>query len=214
MASYATTDRYTDRVLGSSTTRTYPTEAPIIVTANNPDISNELLRRSCVINLDADTERPWARTGFRHPDLKAWTLEHRGEIAHAIATIFDSWYWADCPAWSRTPVGSFEAWSSRIGGVLESVGIVGFLGNYAKTFDEADEETLAWGTLIHRWYERFGANIVGVAEIFDLALGVDSLPLRGVTDRAQRISFGAALRKCRGRVIDGHRVDDVSYNFV
>ena len=37
-----------------------------------------------------------------------------------------------------TPLGSFETWSTAIGGILETAGIHSFLGNSADLCEEAD----------------------------------------------------------------------------
>ena len=41
-------------------------------------------------------------------------------------------------------MGSFEAWSRAIGGILEYTGVRGFLENAAELYEEADAEALQW----------------------------------------------------------------------
>ena len=66
-------------------------------TSNNASLTLELARRSLRMRLDATTERPWQRTGFRHPDLLAWTLANRPALVAAVLTMDRAWIDAGRP---------------------------------------------------------------------------------------------------------------------
>jgi hypothetical protein len=58
-----------DRLIASSEMLCLPVQTAWAATGNNPALSNEMSRRSVRIRLDAKTDQPWLRKGFRHPKL-------------------------------------------------------------------------------------------------------------------------------------------------
>ena len=77
MCSVLTQESWRDRILGKTGTATVPTNTTWIATGNNPEFSNEMMRRLVRIRLAPQTDRPWQRSGFRHPDLIAWVRANR-----------------------------------------------------------------------------------------------------------------------------------------
>jgi hypothetical protein len=69
LAAALTTDTWSDRLLGQSLMVTLPQQVTWVATGNNLQLAGDLARRCYWIRLDAQTARPWQRTGFRHPDL-------------------------------------------------------------------------------------------------------------------------------------------------
>jgi hypothetical protein len=63
----------------------------------------------------------------------------------ALLTIARAWFLAGQPVSSEmTPLGSFESWSSMIGGILAHAGVTGFLGNLDNLYQESDPSQLQW----------------------------------------------------------------------
>jgi putative DNA primase/helicase len=115
-----------------------------VATGNNPALSTEIARRVVRIRMDAKTERPQERQGFRHPKLRVWVTEHRAELIHACLTLVRAWIADGKPQADNVPAfGSYEDWASVIGGILSTAAISGFLGNAKKVYDQADEEGAA-----------------------------------------------------------------------
>lgn len=75
------------RVLGVSQTATAPWSACVIVTGNNVALAGDVSTRFLRSRLDAGVEAPEERDTFRIGDLRAWTLDHRAELAHASMTL-------------------------------------------------------------------------------------------------------------------------------
>jgi hypothetical protein len=69
LASALTCRVWKDRVLGVSKTAVLPNVAVWLASGNNSRLSRELIRRTILTRLDAKTDVPWERTGFRHPNL-------------------------------------------------------------------------------------------------------------------------------------------------
>lgn len=201
VAAVLTATEWEDRLLGGSMMVRVPNRAVWIATGNNPELSNEIARRTIRIRLDARVEQPWLRTGFRHADLPAWVRENRARLVAACLTFGQAWIAAGCPSGPRT-IGSYENWSRTIGGVLETAGIPGFLGNVDEVVARADTESAGWIPFIEAWWEQFRDAEVVAADVYDLAMNCDPGPpvVAGNSDRAQRTAFGMALVKLRDRV--------------
>lgn len=211
VAAALTAPFWEDRILGASEMARLPIRCLWIATGNNPEFSNEMARRLLRIRLDPHEERPWQRTGFRHPDLMTWVRANRSRLVAACLTLCQAWIAAGKPRGART-IGSFENWAHVVGGVLEVADIPGFLGNLDEMMEASDSEGAGWSAFIAAWWDRFGTAEVGAADLFDVALFCDpGPPITGHTDRAQKTSFGIAIKKMRDRVF---QVGDLTLRLV
>jgi putative DNA primase/helicase len=105
--------------------------------------------------MDAKVERPQERTGFRHPKLRAWAMEHRAELICVCLTLVRAWLVDGRPEDNEAPTfGSFEDWAAVIGGILKVAGINGFLGNVQSIYDQADEEGAAIRSFLSAWWAK------------------------------------------------------------
>lgn len=200
VAAALTAPFWEDRVLGVSEMTRLPIRCLWIATGNNPEFSNEMARRLVRIRLDANVERPWQRGGFRHPDLMVWIRANRARIVAACLTLCQAWIAAGKPRGTKT-IGSYENWAQVIGGVLETVGIPGFLGNLEDMMAASDSEGAGWSAFIAAWWDRFGTAPVGAADLFDVATFCDPAPpMSGGTERAQKTAFGISISRMRDRV--------------
>ena len=149
VAAALTAPFWEDRILGASEMARLPIRCLWIATGNNPEFSNEMARRLLRIRLDPHEERPWQRTGFRHPDLMTWVRANRSRLVAACLTLCQAWIAAGKPRGART-IGSFENWAHVVGGVLEVAGIPGFLGNLDEMMEASDSEGAGWSALHRR----------------------------------------------------------------
>jgi hypothetical protein len=204
-----TAPRWSDRILGQSKVAHVPVRCVWSATANNAVLSTEMARRTVRIRLDAELERPWERFEFKHPDLRGYARQRRGDLVAAVLTMVRAWFDAGQPANSVKPLGSFESWSAVIGGVLEVAGVGGFLGNTAEFYSSGDSETDAIGELLQAWWAKYKDRAVGVSELFVLTLGLDSdIDLGDGSDRSQRIRLGKLLLAQRGRVFGDMKITE------
>ncbi|MFM9860649.1 toprim domain-containing protein [Pseudoxanthobacter sp. M-2] len=207
VAAALTAPFWEDRILGVSEMVRLPIRCLWIATGNNPEFSNEMARRLVRIRLDPHEERPWQRTGFRHPDLMTWVRANRPRLVAACLTLCQAWIAAGRPRGTRT-IGSFENWAHAIGGVLEVTGIPGFLGNLDEMMEASDSEGAGWSAFITAWWDRFGTAEVGTADLFDVAVFCDPAPpISGNNDQARKTTFGLAIKRLRDRVF---RVGDLN----
>ena len=109
---------------------------------------------------------------------------------------------------SSKTVGMFESWAQTIGGILEAVNIPGFLTNLSDLYQELDEETAIWREFVAVWYQDLGTRIVGVNELYKLAVEHDLLlPVLGDRgERSQKSKLGRALAQLEGRQFAEFRI--------
>ena len=193
-----TAPSWEDRILGLSEMVRLPVRCVWVASGNNPSVSNEISRRSIRIRLDAKTDQPWLREKFKIPNLRVWVKENRGQLIWAALTMIRAWLAAGRPAGSRK-LGMFEQWAETIGGILDVVGIPGFLGNLAEFYEESDTEGGAWRSFILTWWETFRGKEVKVSDLWEQIKDDTSLPIAADTDQAQKIRLGKLLSDKRDR---------------
>ncbi|HXF87326.1 MAG TPA: hypothetical protein VNK48_03095, partial [Xanthobacteraceae bacterium] len=201
VAAALTAPYWEDRILGRSDILRIPVRCAWVATGNNPQLSNEIARRTVRIRLDAHMDRPWQRDGFRHPNLLAWVQANRGPLVAACLTLGRAWVAAGRPRDRRTTLGSFESWSEVVGGILEVAGVPGFLANAEELYELSDAEGTLWRSFVAAWWDRFGTAEVGTSDLFPIAGECEPpLPLGNGSDRSQRTRLGKALGRMRDRV--------------
>jgi hypothetical protein len=213
---------WTDRKLGATENISVPVRCVWVATGNNPAVSNEISRRTVPIRIDTRIDRPWERDNekFKHPNLMNWALEKRGELIASALTLLRAWIIAGRPG-CQANLGSYEAWARVIGGVLEVIGISGFLDNRTRFYDRADSETDAWRAFVGAWFDKYGETNVGVSDLWSLvdhSNGDDAEPIEPPadlgqgTDRSQRSRLGKALAQQVDRMfgVDGQALTVVS----
>ncbi len=204
--SAAVTSRvWTDRKLGQSQNVSIQNLACWTVTGNNLTTSKEIARRLLWIRLDAKMERPWERTEFRHPKIMEWVNLNRHAVVHAFLTLAQNWIAKGKPKGANS-LGSFEAWSDVVGGILEAAGISGFLGNLEDLYDRADAESREWRSFVELWAEAYGDEKVGTAALYALAVKNEVLltVLGDKSEMSQKVRLGRALTAREDRVIGNY----------
>ena len=169
VAAALTAPFWEDRILGASEMARLPIRCVWIATGNNPEFSNEMARRLVRIRLDAHVERPWQRGSFRHPDLMTWVRANRARLVAACLTLCQAWIAAGRPRGQKT-IGSYENWAGIIGGILETAGIEGFLGNLDEMMAASDAEGSAWAAFVAGWWFRYGTAEVKAGDLYDIAV--------------------------------------------
>ena len=94
------------------------------MTANNPALDKEFLRRCTRIRLAPKTEHPENRppSDFKNRNLPGWCAEHSNDLLRALIILAQNWIAKGKPPPQGAVLGSYESWSAVIGGILESGG--------------------------------------------------------------------------------------------
>ncbi len=154
-----------ERVLGQSKNGIYSQRATWMATGNNIQIGGDLPRRSYWIRMDARTDKPWRRGGFKH-DLEAWVPAHRGELIAALLTLARAWFAAGRPRASVPRMGNFQSWADTIGGILAYTQMVpGFLDNLNALYEQADDDAVQWAAFLRAWHELYHDQEVPVSQL-------------------------------------------------
>jgi putative DNA primase/helicase len=186
-----------DRILGHSENAALPVRCAWIATGNNPALSTEIARRTVRIRLDAKQDRPFLRTGFRHPDLLHWVKANRAQLVWAALTLAKAWIVAGRPPFEGKALGTFESWSKTMGGIFAVAGIRGNLDDF---YADSDAETSARRVFVEAWYERFNDGEVGAAQLWDVAFTLaEPLDLGEGSPQSQKIKLGNLVRQLRDR---------------
>lgn len=198
-----------DRVLGRSEMVSLPSRAVWSATGTNIELSAEIARRSILSRQDAHLAEPWRRSGFRHPELKKWVVEHRADVVWAVLTLVRAWLAAGRPPGGVT-LGGFEQWAAVIRGILDFAEIPGLLGNLSELHESPDPEDHAWEELVCQWWLNYQGEKVGVHELWALLQPGGQMPidleLGPGQEKSQRICFGKRLGKLRDKVIAGYQI--------
>ena len=140
LALVLTATEWAGRVLGKSETARYPNRAVWTANGVNLTLRGDIARRAYEIRIVVDDTQPWRLEGgeqrFRHPKLMEWAEQHRGELLGACLTLARNWYANGQPAPSTPTLGKFEDWCRVIGGILETAGIGGFLGEPGRALSQ------------------------------------------------------------------------------
>lgn len=156
-----------DRILGQTQTISLPVRCAWIATGNNIQLGGDMARRCYWVRMDAKCAKPFKRIGFKHKRLKDHILKHRGELLAGLLTLARAWFVAGKPESSVTPVGSYEDWSTMIGGILEHAGIEGFLGNSDQLYEQADVESTQWEAFLKTLDSAFYTEAFTVSEVWE-----------------------------------------------
>lgn len=205
-----------ERILGQSKNGTYAQRATWMVTGNNIQIGGDLPRRCYWIRLDAHTDKPWTRGGFKH-NLGEWVPAHRGALIAALLTLARAWYAAGRPHASVPPVGSYQAWVDAIGGMLAYAEIPHFLGNLQTLHEQADDEAIQWSAFLHAWYDRYQDREVLVADVVrDITMGSCKDLASALPDELADIHKGDPKRRLGKALAQrvGSRFDESGLRFV
>lgn len=207
-AALTTTD-WQGRWLGKSQMVQAPNSAAWIATGNNVAMSDEMVRRTVSIRLDAVAERPESRTGFKHSRLLEWAFANRLQLVSACISIVAAWVDAGMPIHKpKNTLGRFESWVGVMGGILEVAGVDGFLGNREVLYAVVDAETTEWTSLCDEWWKVFqetpitGKDLLRIAREANLLLHIWA----GRSEIAGQQRFGHALANKRDRVFGKFRI--------
>ena len=103
---------------------------------------------------------------FKHPNLHEWIMQSRGAILAAILTIVRSWILAGSPQKADQDIlGGYESYSRILGGILEFIGVKGFLTNLASMYDIVDTNIPAWEAFLTAWYGVLKDREITTAEL-------------------------------------------------
>lgn len=225
LANALTQPYWSDRILGANREISIKINAVWSATGNNVPISEEIARRCVLCRLDANVERPWERTGFKHENLMDWVRSNRNELVTACCTLIRAWLEKGKPKFSGKAKGSYEAWTNVMGGILEASDIAGFLQNENEMFNKTINANELMADFVKAWWTKFhedrtGECSVSSGQLFKLAsYSDDDMENRSGEwtnllgdmlgtgkQRARQTKLGIILREMSDKVIGNYKI--------
>lgn len=227
LAAALTSTTFRDRLLGVSKLVTVSLRGVTwFATGNGLAFRGDLGRRVVPIDLDAKAEHPEDRIGFRHPDLLAFVRAERPRLVVAALTILRAFRVAGRPSHGLARVGSFEAWDDAIRGACIWAEIGDPVAGRQRIRDEGDQDLDALRAALDTWAIVFGKGSETAAAAVREATrpahetephdySRDRAELRGAlaelagcsVEKVSARNLGYALRRVRGRLVDGRAFD-------
>lgn len=200
-----TETKWSDRILGVSESPSIEHQTTWLLTANNVQFNDEMIRRTVHIRLDAREINPESRTGFKH-ELPSWAVENRASLISSIFILARHWIAEGRPKqiFGGEALGSFDGWVHTIGGILEAAKIYGFLDDRAEQRTTLDDTQSEWAA----FFEALGAEMGEAFVMRDVAKEIrNGGPLREALpedaghpdDREFAKRLGSQIRERRDR---------------
>lgn len=205
---------WVDRVLGQTAEVSVPVRCVWAATGNNLDAGTDLARRCVQIRIERKVDSPSDFADFRKPDIAGWTEANAHRLRGAAVAMVEAWQHAGCLA-GPVRLGSYEAWSEIVGGVVTHAGFGGWLGNRAAFRRAADPVAEEWVELLRRLWVRHGTEPWAVSDALTLADGdeqrgvppvLSSVTERASSPRGRVTALGSALSRRRGQVVEGREI--------
>lgn len=209
-----TADAWRARILGVNKNAGGRVRVTCIMTANNPQLGEEMARRSVRIRLDTEATMRQGKAGYRIPDILKWTKANRPKLVHAVLTLLSSWLAAGMP---NSPTDahvlrSFEAWSTVMSSLLGHLGIPALLTTDENDADDDVEggEALAFCEAWHARFEK-GAE-VRASDLLPVLKGGHLGHAIGDerSDRGYQTALGTWLNRNRDREFGAFRIERTS----
>jgi hypothetical protein len=202
LALVLTTNTYSDRELGKSHNPEFPVNCIWIATGNNISASEEISRRMVRCTLQPKTAKPYLRTGFRIENIDAHLREDGWKYQHAALILTQAWLNDGCKRIKIT-FGSYQEWAEIIGGILQFIGIEGFLSDIESIMDDmsdGDNFTPLFMEYVKKFWgfdKPFSPNDLYNMCSNDMNIAVS---ISGRDENQRRISFGQLIRNSKGRI--------------
>ena len=216
LASALTKTTWQGRILGKSQGVSVPVTCAWVITANNPQYSDDLSRRVVPIRLDAEQEQPHTRSGFKL-SLPSHALDNRADFIWAACVLVRAWLvrGQPAPADDVPHLGSFGPWRRVMGGIVGVLGMPDFLGNLSR-LDDSNPETEAFQLLARRIVQHFGlgtaftsGDVKHLAEHPDIYSYIDPSGGRGPANGFPS-RLGQFLTRRVNQIVNGWRLERVS----
>jgi hypothetical protein len=210
-----------DRILGQSAmTPELPALTVWFATGNNVQVQGDLVRRVLPIRIESPEETPETRKGFRYPNLRQHVRDSHSRLASAALTLLSGFGAARMPKGDLEPWGSYEAWSDVVRGAVVWLGLPDPIATREDLNEYGDSEKEALETLFEALSNFNGAVFTSgevVSEVGNASCAVgngsplyQALQELGCADRNGTINpqlVGGALKRARGRIIRGFRLE-------
>jgi hypothetical protein len=212
-----------DRILGRSEMVELPLLVTWSITGNNVQLRGDAPRRACPIRLESPLENPEDRDDFKHPDLRKYVIQNRTQLLAAALTILRGYCAAGRPDMKLLPWGSFEGWSALVRSAVVWCGLPDPGEAHREVRNSADDDADTLRAILaglHRMDPAARGLTVSQMLIEARAPGYYNAPeilafrdalFSSCPHTGEGLpgsgAVGCLLRRFRGRVVDGRRLE-------
>lgn len=109
------------RMLGVMELRSLPWRSVIMLSGNNIQLTEDMIRRTLLSRLESPLERPTDRVDFKRKELLGWVLAERPRLAVLALTILRAYA---CHGWPDTGVriATYQSFARVVGGAIRFAG--------------------------------------------------------------------------------------------
>ena len=207
--------KYAGRVLGSTGMPEVPARVVWFTTGNAIIFEGDIFARIIPIQLEPDCEHPENRTGFRFPRVLEHVKAHRADLLSDAYTVLRGFVQAGRPRAPIRPMGCYEEWSDLVRQAIVWAGLTDPHNAVASYVVGADEKKATTTALLRAWFDKYGPAVVYLSTMVKYVdnekapeLWTALQPM--AMDKDGRLSthkLGNFLRRCRGRIYAGLRVE-------
>lgn len=195
---------WSDRILGGSNTLDMPIRVLWLGTGKNPEMNEQIRRRTIRIRLDPMGVKLQDRE-FVHPEFEGWVEDHLDRLVWAGLVLCQNWVRRGMPPGEKRH-NSYPKWSRVMGGILEAAGIEGFLENLETMHNCLDENSEAMHRFVLAWWEQWKGKPVFARDLSQLYEKIDAdLDIDPKLTQARAIS--KLLRETKHTHFGGLRVE-------
>lgn len=220
LAKAMTNTTYTNRVLGTNRTETYPSQVLWTFSGNNIALCGDFKTRVLPIRLDAKTADP-DRRKFIRKDIGKWCEENREKILYACMTLLIGSKISDADAASIEP-SRFSDWDRfvRFPIISATDGRIDIMDLFERN-KKADTKTEGQINFLEAWINLFGSTPTTSKQAlkkaeqtnigYDFNSSIDDFKeavldiFNGSMPRSKGLSNW--LSGLKGRIINGYRID-------
>lgn len=202
LSSLVTSATWSDRLLGSTSSVTMPNDRLWVLTGNNLRTGGDNGRRTLWVRLDPDCPNPDQRDNFTVGDLRAWLADNASTIVAALVTMVRGWL-ADGAKTINTRMGDYSQWASVIAGILDYLGVPGWLADRGEASTALDDEAQEWAAFLTDWHQKIGTEPVTTKALLGLK---DTVPQLHNGDLPSGKQLGHWLKARQGRYFEDLKV--------
>lgn len=199
LASLATARTWKGRLLGSTRTPRLPNHLVVLMSGNNVRATGEITKRTVPIILQPHDDHPEDRADFEHPQIEAYAAGRQRELLAEVLGMVEAWKASGRPM-STQRMGGFEGWTGPVGGILESAGVTGWMGNYRNWVRRGDEFAADAEVLIESWEKRHYTATVRATDILDIVRDTGTFPV--VTAKREEGQAVVLSKRVLSRLVD------------
>jgi hypothetical protein len=203
ISSLLTAEHWGDRVLGSTNSVTMPNDRLWILTGNGLRTGGDNGRRAMWVRLDPNCPDPDQRDGFRVGDLRPWLRINASTVVAALVTMVRAWIAEGAPT-IRTRKGDYSEWASMVAGLLDFLGVPGWMADRGQSAGQDDEEQ-EWAAFLAAWHRKLGDEPVATGAV--IAAVQEQLPRQKNGEPPSAQGLGGWLKSRDGRYFSAPGLD-------